>query len=128
VIQKVVKVLHHPALHPVLHQVHHPALQQVLHQVHLPVLHPVHLTDHYVHLQDINVTREEKDVKVKGHLAEVNKNIHQVMKVKDQQDKAKTNIHPMMKKNHINHTMKKQNIIQIDGKVEPNKKILFAHH
>jgi hypothetical protein len=53
---------------------------------------------------------------------------HQAMKVTDQQDKLKTNIHLMMKRNQIIHIMKKQNINQIDGKVEPNQKILFAHH
>jgi len=56
---------------------------------------------------------------------------HQAMKVKDHQDKVKTNIHQMMKRNHNNqiiHPVKNQNINQIDGKVEPNKKILFAHH
>jgi hypothetical protein len=65
-------------------------------------------------------------MKVKDHPDEANMKVHQVMKVINHPEKV--NIHPMMKKNHINHTMKKQNIIQIDGKVEPNKKILFAHH
>jgi hypothetical protein len=75
------------------------------------------------------VTQEDKEMKVKDHPDEANTKVHQVMKVKNHQEKV--NIHPMMKRNHnihIIHTMKKQNIIQIDGKLEPNKKILFAHH
>jgi len=72
------------------------------------------------------VTQEDKEMKVKDHPDEVNMKVHQVMKVINHQEKV--NIHPMMKKNHIIHTMKNQNINQIDGKVEPNKKILFAHH
>jgi hypothetical protein len=75
------------------------------------------------------VTQEDKEMKVKGHPDEANTKVHQVMKVKNHQEKV--NIHPMMKSTpniHIIHTMKNQNINQIDGIMEPNQKILFAHH
>jgi hypothetical protein len=67
-------------------------------------------------------------VKVTVHPEVAKTKNHQAMKVKDQQDKVETIVHPMMKSNQTVHIMKNQNIIQIDGKVEPNKKILFAHH
>jgi hypothetical protein len=77
------------------------------------------------------VIQEDKEMKVKGHPDEVNMKVHQVMKVINHQEKVSTNIHQMMintQNIHIIHIMKNQNINQIDGKVEPNKQILFAHH
>jgi hypothetical protein len=76
------------------------------------------------------VTQEDKGMKVKGHPDEVNTKVHQVMKVINHQEKVSTNIQMMINTQniHIIHIMKNQNINQIDGKVERNQKILFAHH